>query len=746
MEPLRHNQTVRISSEEVQGIYRVVISDISRNQVFMVQLDKSAATEPRGRQRSRPDANTSRKAPMPLCGEITTFNNTVLTQMDGLGMLNVISIERENFNDSKADLEKFERRKKVMADFLDFDVLRSTIVNHGSVASLIAQAKEKHSASSSLIYRCWSLLCRYGFSVDSLRPRRDRCGAPGVLRDCEEGARAKSGRKTGLERLSKAVGQPVVAAQPGMTSDWRRRIMRADNQIPSPKPRFKERFQEVLRLGFTDTYKDENGDLKPAPLKKGAYPNREQVRRVLKIEIPRLKHLLQKTTCGHFKRNLRAVTGRSWEGVSGPGHTWGIDSTIGDIYLRSSVNRNWVIGRPIVYMIVDIWSTAIVGFYVCLRGPSWEMAKVALFNAVASPGLLSELWGFQAEATLSPLPTLPAVILGDNGEYKSFAAKETAFKYFERLSLTPPYRPDLKGLVEVLHRITKDHQFWVEGAIDARKKEFELRKFDPTKAVYTVREYVAHLYNICSEYNLTANRKNRLDTEMIADGVLPTPAGLWRWGHAVGIGTSREFSETSLIKDLLPCSLMSINRDGLKFENLDYKSDAISDAQWTALARNYGSWQVPCHYYPGSVSRIWTPDTITGSGLLELALSDQANTAATNTYEEALDAFTYRGLSREQAEHDRVTIQMNFHHANKALHEAAKTRTKEVVAAAIDPRPSPSSARVIEAQIGTVLPAPVMQAPPPTTGQTSVDDEESSHMEMLKAVLIAMRTQGESHG
>ena len=82
-------------------------------------------------------------------------------------MLDVISIERENFNDAKADLAKFDRRKEVMADFLDFDILRSTVVNHGSVASLIAQTKEEHKASSSLIYRCWSLLCRYGFTKRS---------------------------------------------------------------------------------------------------------------------------------------------------------------------------------------------------------------------------------------------------------------------------------------------------------------------------------------------------------------------------------------------------------------------------------------------------------------------------------------------------------------------------------------------------------------------------------------------------
>ncbi|MBV7539219.1 transposase [Duganella sp. sic0402] len=740
MASLMHNQTVKISSEEVQGIFRVILNDIRQNLVFMVQLDKSADSELRGRSKSASGPKFNRKAPMPLCGEILAFNGTVLNQMADLHMLQVIEIERENFNDAKADQEKFEKRKTVMADFLDFDALRSAIVNRGSVTSLIAEAKQRHKVSSSLIYRCWSLLCRYGFSVDSLRPRRDRCGEPGATRDCEKGKRAKSGRKTELERLSKKVGEVIGAVQPGMNLEWRRKIMLADSQIPCPKLKFKEHYQEILRLGFTKTYKDENGNLKPFKLRKGEYPNREQVRRVLEIEIPRLKRLRQKTTKGHWKRNLRALTGRSWEGCPGPGHTWGIDSSIGDIYLRSSINRAWVIGRPIVYMLVDIWSTAIVGFYVCLRGPSWEMAKVAMFNAVIRPELFSELWGFEAEATLNPLPTMPAVVLADNGEYKSFAAKETAFKLIPRLSLTPPYRPDLKGMVEVLHRITKDHQFWVEGAIDARRKELELRKFDPTKAVYTVREYVQHMYNICSEYNLTADRRNRLDTEMIADGAVPSPAGLWRWGHAVGIGTQRSFSEANLIKELLPSAHMTINRDGLKFENLDYKSESISEDQWTALARNCGSWKVPCHYYPGSMSRIWTDNTIARTGLLELALSDHANTAPTNTYEEVRDAFKFNKLDTAQAEHDLVTTQMHFHHANVSLHEQAKAKTKEAIAAYNEPKPSPSEARALEAQIGNRPSAPPVPNLIGTNSQPSIDDEDSSHMSMLKAVLDAMRT------
>ena len=741
MASLTHNQTVHISSEEIQGIYRVIHNEISTNSVYMVQLDKPAAIETRGRKKKPNQTTQTPKAPSALCGEIIPFNATVVNQMADLGMLNVIQIERENFECALADQPLFERRKTVMADLLDIDKIRSAIVSKGTIASLILEIVRKHRVSVSFVYRCWSLLCRFGFSVSSLRPRRDRCGAPGQTRDCEIGGRKKAGRKTAHERLSQRADE-AVDVQPGMNADWRARIMIADRKIASPKPVFSQRYKQILDLGFTRTYKDENGELKPMALEKGTYPNKRQMRRVLEVEIPRLQRLVQKTTSGHYKRNLRAITGRHWEGVSGPGHTWAIDSTIGDIYLRSNINRAWIIGRPIVYTIVDIWSTAVVGFYVCLRGPSWAMAKVAIFNALARTELFSDLWGFQAMFSLNPHPKLPAVILGDNGEYKSKAAKETAFKYIERLSYTPPYRPDLKGMVEVMHRIAKDHQFWVEGAIDARRKEFEMRRFDPTEAVYTVRDYVEHLYNIYAEYNFTADRTKRLDTDMIADGVTPSPAGLWRWGHAVGIGTGREESEMSLIMDLLPEGVLSINRDGLSFDKLDYKSDEIAEAQWTAAARNFGSRQVTCYHYPGSVSRIWTADTITGAGLLELTLSDQARTSATNTYEEVSDAFTYASGNIAQEEHDRTVAQMQFHHSNKKLHADAKALTKEAIAANEQPSPSLSAARAMEAMRDDDTTKQTIPAPTAPAGQTNADADadESSHMAMLDAVLTAMTT------
>ncbi|MFH1493520.1 MAG: hypothetical protein ABIG70_01840 [Pseudomonadota bacterium] len=175
------------------------------------------------------------------------------------------------------------------------------------------------------------------------------------------------------------------------------------------------------------------------------FPNQRQVRYVIEKFIKKIDRALSKTTSGHFKRNKRGMIGHAWQGVAGPGHVYAIDSTTGDVFLRSSINRAWFIGRPVVYLVVDVWSTAIVGFYVCLTGPSWAMAKIALFSAFSDPSVLGELWGYQPLMALSPNPTAPFTFLCDRGEYLSYGAQQTGKDLGINFDFNPSYRPDLKG-------------------------------------------------------------------------------------------------------------------------------------------------------------------------------------------------------------------------------------------------------------------------------------------------------------
>jgi putative transposase len=484
--------------------------------------------------------------------------------------------------------------------------------------------------------------------------------------------------------------------QPGVSTEWRVMVMMADNQIPSPKPRWKRRRQLIVQLAFIREFEDDKGQMVPVDPEQGTYPNSKQIRHIITVETPKLILLQQQTTSGHFLRTHRGLTGKNWEGVAGPGHTWAIDSTVGDIYLRSSINRSWVIGRPIVYIIADVWSTAVVGFYVCLTGPSWDMAKISLFCSGADPSLIADLWGYSLFTTLDPHPTLAFVLMCDRGEYLSRAARQSGMDLRVHASYAPPYRPDLKGLIEVLHRIAKDEQFeFVPGSIDARRAEMERRKFDPRKAIFTVREYVEFLYGVFNHYNLTANREHRLDAHMRADGVYPSPAGLWRWGHQVGIGYRRAVPEAKLITDLLPAGRMTLTGSGVKFARALYEPPKEQHSAWATLARNFNRTHGTCHYFPGSPSRIWTPHNAQND-ILKLQLSDQSIASSDCTFDEIADIYQYDLRHNARREHQNTLHGLDWLRRSQAQIDQARALTAEALEADSSPAPTTTQARQIE--------------------------------------------------
>ena len=440
----------------------------------------------------------------------------------------------------------WERRLRQMAPFLDHEVVARALAESSGIGPVVRLALKSGEGTRATVYRLWRLLCQNGFEASSLHPRFDRCGAPGISRPHRAGQR-KVGAKTLRERLGELVEHPQ---RPTTESDRAKVLLHARILSKAGLP-FVELYDQIIQRIYVTQYEQTDAGRRGIAPPQGSFPNKRQVRHIIEAGTKRLERVLRATTQGHFQRNMRGLRGKAFDGVAGPGHAYAIDATMGNIHLRSAINRAWPIGRPIVYMVVDIWSTAIVGFYVCLSGPSWSTAKLALFSTCCDQRLLADLWGIEHIEVLTPSPTAPFQIWTDRGEYVSAGARETCLSLGINFAIDPPYRPDMKGLVEVLHRIAKDKQYcFLPGAIDARRKELENRPSAKESAL-TLREYVQYLHGVFSHYNLFADRTHRLTMEMIGAGVEPTPAGLWRFGHEAGIGYRKALPEDRLITGLL---------------------------------------------------------------------------------------------------------------------------------------------------------------------------------------------------
>lgn len=736
------------------GTYRVIAIDRVGGRTALARIDESLL--PAGQRGGRPPMKATkkpRKKPRPPnFGRLLWVSNTFLRSRQTSQQLRRITVKRDaKYHQAEIKLTdsgkaRWETRKQVMAPFLDLQALEGSILAYGGVSERVAQAVEQSSSSRSLVYLCWSLMCRFGLDENSLLTDLDRCGAPGRRRfagngNDKEPARKKAGRKTSKERIHPAL--QINPSQPGMSRDWFLRILAGDALIPTPKPRSSQRYDKIILSHFVTDYRYDGINLVPVTPPVGEIPNRRQVRHVLETEYSELKRVIQNTTIGHYNRSLRGLRGRSWKSVAGPGYAWAIDSTIGDIYLRSSVCRHWIIGRPIVYVIVDVWSTAVMGFYVCLSGPSWATAKIALFNACVDPRFLGELWGYVPLYTLNPSPTRPYQIWCDRGEYLSFAASETFLKLIPCASYMPPYRPDLKGIVEVLHRIQKDalNQTFTPGAIDARRAEYELRQFDPTRSAMTLREFVQWLQIHFTVYNFSADRRKRVDDHMLAAGVTPTPAGLWRFGHECGIGYRVYTELDDLISKLLPLATGKVINGGVTFHSALYDTAVPGLETWSPLARLKGVSELPMYHYPGTLSRIWTPYG-SEKGLTCLNLSDQSASSELSL-DEHIDAMALGSMNLPEQEHARTTVRLQGLAMADALSKQALAKTQKADAEATGARPLMTEARQAEAP--TQAPSPALPTDPATApsrlGTSSSELEANlAYLQQMKADLLAHRT------
>jgi hypothetical protein len=740
---LSHNSTFRIlkntASRLQDGIYRVVVDHPATDTTIAVHIqDERGGKRGRGGRSPRDHVVRRKRAPLPSVGAILWLDRRELNDLHQAHLLRPITIARDakvhHLKLSDRARIQLELRRQAATVFLDYDSVSRTILDEKNVGRLVRAAMSASGLSRSAVRKVWSLLCRFGFWESSLVPRHDRSGGPGVPRPCEiPGGRRKAGRKTTAQRIARFYGITLEPEQPGMSIEWRAAIFAADRRIPLPKPSWPKRCDQIVMNAFVAEAKEEDGKISLIKPAIGTYPNDSQIRRVLESG-DKLQQLVDKTTKRHFDRARRGLTARDWEGVSGPGHMWMIDSTIGDIFLRSSINRAWVIGRPVVYIIVDVWSTAVVGFYVCLTGPSWNMAKIALFNASADARLIGALWRYTPTECLVPCPTLPYQIQCDRGEYLSRGHRETALKLIPLTSYAPPYAGDLKGLCEVLHRIQKDAQFFCPGAFDARREEMERRKVNPNTSVLTLPEYVRYLQELFTLYNLTADRSHRVDPYMLSDDVVPSPAGLWNWGHGAGVGFRRSVDEYDRISALLPRSTGRVRRDCVRFLNNDYMSEEIKEAQWTTMARNCGGWNIDVHYYPGSLGRIWTP-RLQGSGAYELTISDQSRSSADLSLEEWLDSESLRMQRQPQQRHDSKMLAVDIRYRMNELTKSAQRLTREAIERASRPKPTMREARAMEVEAQSA-------APRDESGETSpperlTEEAMESHSDMVAEVLRA---------
>lgn len=447
------------------------------------------------------------------------------------------------------------------------------------------------------LYRLLYKFLAYGMIRNSLLPDRTKHGAPGKAKIYKDGV--IPGRKP------RFLGE-VIPQEAKLLTDADKQCIKsgfalfAKGKISS----ISGAYTETLRRFYNKRQLD--GTVKIELLPTGEIPTERQFSYWGKKHFDDLAVLQGRAGPIKWNKDHRGLNGTVRDRLYGPGHLFEIDATIADIYLVSRYNRNWIVGRPVVYVVIDSFSGMIAGIHVGLEGPSWNGARQALFNAFTKKEKYCLAHGIELEEGQWPCHHLPHEIFADRGEMIGAAAEGLVSGLKINLGIAPPYRPDWKPIVESAFKVLNDtvQIKFIPGAVIARETERGARDYRQD-AVLDINEFTEIVLRGVLHYNEFNRQPARLTVDMIAAGVEPTPIAIWRWAQEMHILESNVQPDALVYLHLLPREVGKIHKGGILFNGMFYVCDWALEEGMFARARNKGVSDVTCWYDPNYTENIW---------------------------------------------------------------------------------------------------------------------------------------------
>ncbi|KTS85113.1 hypothetical protein NS115_01130 [Paenibacillus jamilae] len=524
----------------------------------------------------------------------------------------------------------------------------------------------------------WRILRRYwqrGMVENTLLPDYDRCGGKGK-------ERASTNQKLGRPNMQSRLDQDAVGI---IVTDEVKHIFRVSIARWFHK-REKRTFQEVYELMLARFFNDgfELIEGKQVPILKPSHerPTLRQFKYFYQKENNTEDMILSREGSRRYNIRYRAVEGNLKHRNFGPGSAYQIDSTVADIYVVSRFNRKWVIGRPIIYIVSDAFSSLIAGIYVGFEGPSWVGAMLALENAASNKVEYCERFGIELAEDEWPAIGLPEVLTTDRGtEYTSQYPKHLKRTLNVELEALPPFRPDWKPVVEKTFDLIQGLVIkWIPGAVLEREKERGETDYR-SKAILDIHEFETILIECVRYHNKRFLPSYKRSPAMIEDELKPTPVNLWQWGIRKGLGALRWVTKEELRMNLLPSKKGRFTRDGIRFAGHAYTCVTAEQQSWRFRAKNKEIIEVEYSYDPRDTSIIFLRHE--GGSFEECyRLSDLYESTKANSfyrYEEDLDKMVYEEQLSRNGQDENIQDRIILRTKSAAIVEEAKQKTGQAI-------------------------------------------------------------------
>src|ERR1044071_8330534 len=450
----------------------------------------------------------------------------------------------------------------------------------------------------------YDVLRRYwqgGMVFNALAPDTDKRGGPGKQRLVDEQDGSKFGRSSNLEECKGLV------LKIKLTRSICRCFERGIKKFLKKKGRkyqLRDAFKIISRTYFIRTLSPDRNVDDPTLLPPEERPNFRQFEHWFRKY--GFKHIEPDQPAKPYsRRKSKAVLGDSTEMAFGPGSLYQIDATIAGTYLVSPFDRTRIIGRPVVYFVMDVFSRMIVGMAITLEGPSWRCAMLAIYNIVEDKVEFCRRYGIIIDRSEWPCERLGNGLLGDRGELEGYNPEPLIKNCRQTIHNTAPYSGELKGIIErnfgraeertikftpgyvIKDRQPGDPNYILEAAV--------------TPYVFTrsVIRYVLWYNN--NHYLKSYNMKEFA----IQDKVDRYPIDLWNWGIKNRNGNFGFISRDVLRKNLLPHKQVTITPKGIHFgKGLYYTCATAMRERWFDRAAESGTWKEIASHKLDSVNNV----------------------------------------------------------------------------------------------------------------------------------------------
>lgn len=426
-------------------------------------------------------------------------------------------------------------------------------------SSLINEIINSKKSTKQTIYRLLRQYWQRGQTPNALIPNYQNSGAKGIKKVASQ--------KLGRKRLYKEGTGAIITHEIERLFHLTISKYLLSNKKHTLKYANRE-FQKLYRTLHPDTPENE-------------YPTLRQFQYFYHREYNQVTRLQKRSNDIEYSKDLRQLHSTVNTQVLGPGSRYEIDATIADIYLVSNLDRRRIIGRPTIYFVIDVFSRMVTGLYIGLENASYKTSIQALYCAFTDKVALCKKYGIDITYENWPCIGLPDAVLADRAELFGHQIENLEKSFSIRLENAPPYRRDLKPIVESRFKLIQaEFKPFAKGVVQdviTKKRGGKDYRLD---AALNLDEFTKIILLSVLKYN-QFHQINNYDRDIDLPHDLPAvPMALWNWGVQHRTGKLRTASDQAVYVALLPREKATLSNRGLKIFGVTYTCPELYEKGW----------------------------------------------------------------------------------------------------------------------------------------------------------------------